>query len=307
MMTLDICVCTFQRDSVVTTIASLMKCAMPDDVEVGITIIDNDDGPSARQRVLAAAKLGDYPVRYLHRAGRNISIARNAALDASRARFVAFIDDDAVAAPDWILALWHHQKRTGAEIVIGPVLSVYDENAPTWMQTADVHSVGPVWEDDEIRTGYTCNVLIDRESQAIRDLRFDVALGRSGGEDTDYFGAVHAGGGRISFAADAIVEEPVTPARLAFSWLALRRYRMGQTHAHVLINRQGQNRLKAMPVAAAKLGYCLLVAILTLPSRRLRNTSILRGCLHAGVLAGLSGQATVSIYGKTDLNSRPNT
>jgi succinoglycan biosynthesis protein ExoM len=72
-------------------------------------------------------------------------------------------------------------------VVLGPVDPVYPEDAPGLDAGDSVHATRPVFVQGEIRTGYTCNVLIDRARPEIRALRFDPALGRSGGEDSDYF------------------------------------------------------------------------------------------------------------------------
>ncbi|MEJ6393537.1 glycosyltransferase [Gymnodinialimonas sp. 2305UL16-5] len=300
MNTIDICICTFQRDSVVDALHSLADLHVPKSVRLGVIVIDNDDTPSAKGRVEAAAQTLPHPVRYLHRPGRNISIARNAALDASEADGLAFLDDDTTADPDWLERLHAMHLANKSEVVLGPVEPIYPDGAPNWMPQSGIHAIKPVWVEGEIRTGYTCNVLIDRRRKAMADLRFDLSLGRSGGEDTDFFTVIHAQGGHIAYAPDAIVREPVTPGRLAFDWLARRRYRMGQTHAHILLSRKGRSRWTSLPLAAAKLIYCGMAALLTLPHARMRNMSVLRGCLHAGVIAGLVGQSHLSLYGTPD-------
>jgi hypothetical protein len=101
-------------------------------------------------------------------------------------------------------------------VVLGPVDPVYPDTAPDWMRAAAMHATRPVHVRGEIRTGYTCNVLIDRARPEIRALRFDPALGRSGGEDSDYFARIVLMGGRIDYAPDALVTEPVAPERLSF-------------------------------------------------------------------------------------------
>ena len=97
MTRVDICVCTFRRASLVDTLASLMTLDLPGDVEARVIVVDNDTTPSAQTAVTHFAASAKLPVRYLHRPAGNISIARNGALDASDARFVAFIDDDETA------------------------------------------------------------------------------------------------------------------------------------------------------------------------------------------------------------------
>ena len=210
---------------------------------------------------------------------------------------LAFIDDDEIAAPGWLAGLLRAQARTGADAVLGPVDARYDDGAPAWMRKANLHATRPVWVGDEIRTGYTGNVLIDRTSAAVQGQRFDLSLGRTGGEDTAFFSAVHKAGGRIAYAADALVEETVPAARLRLGWLARRKFRMGQTHASVLLTSRGQSRWTALPLAGAKLSLCAVTTILVLPSPRHRYLWALRGCLHAGVVAGLAGREASQLYG----------
>ena len=92
----DVCVCTFRRPSVARLLASLASQDLPAATHLRVIVADNDDIPSARETVMRAfADLGLEGV-YLHAPARNISIARNACLNAARATLVAFIDDDEV-------------------------------------------------------------------------------------------------------------------------------------------------------------------------------------------------------------------
>jgi succinoglycan biosynthesis protein ExoM len=236
-------------------------------------------------------------VVYRHAPGRNISIARNAALDEATARFTAFIDDDEVARPGWLAALWAARQASGAEVVLGPVEAIYPEGAPAWMAAAAIHSTQPVRQRGEIRSGYSANVLIDRARPEIRTLRFDPGLGRSGGEDTDYFARVALMGGRFVLAPDAIVQEAVAPDRLGFRWLAVRRFRMGMTHARVLVRRHGVRPWRALPLAVAKALACGLMALAGAWDAGHRNAAVLRGLLHVGVVAGLAGLSAPVVYG----------
>jgi succinoglycan biosynthesis protein ExoM len=297
MHSVDICICTFRRPSVAETIASVQRQAVPAGVVARIIVVDNDDTASALDIVQARANIGGMQLHYLHVPGRNISVARNAALAASTARHLAFLDDDETAEPGWLLALWERHSRTGAEVVLGPVDPVYSDSAPDWMQAAAIHATRPVFVRGEIRTGYTCNVLIDRARAEIAALRFDPDLGRSGGEDTDFFTRLVLLDGRIDYAPDARVTEPVAPDRLSFSWLARRRYRMGQTHAGVMTRRLGVAPWRAVPVALAKLLACGCLAIAFAALRGHRAAAVLRGVLHAGVVAGLLGYRAAALYG----------
>ena len=86
----------------------------------------------------------------------------------------------------------------------------------------------------EIRTGYTCNVLLRMGADSLRDRRFSLARGQSGGEDTEFFDRMVRDGGRVAFAPQAWVDEVVPSTRAAFDWLRRRRFRFGQTHGHLI-------------------------------------------------------------------------
>lgn len=294
---LDICVCTFRRESLRETLVSLLALEIPPGITAGILVIDNDDTPSAQALVAAVGTNTALPIRYLHRPGRNISLARNAALEASDAPLVAFIDDDETAHPRWIAELLEMRASSRAEIVLGPVAALYPATAPRWMRQAELHATQPVWVEGEIQTGYSCNVLIDRGNPSVARARFDRSFGRTGGEDSFYFRALTASGAKIAFAPEAWVFEPVTPERLRLSWLLRRRFRMGKTHAQSLLTHDHVARWPAMGLATVKALICAGMAAICLPNRARSVRDAMRACLHLGVVLGLAGHGAAEIYG----------
>ncbi|MER8789313.1 glycosyltransferase family 2 protein [Mesorhizobium sp. M0983] len=295
---IDICVCTFRRPELVDTLRSVGAMDMPAGFDVGVIIADNDDTPTAETLVAKLAGELKLPVTYRHAPARNISIARNACLDASAADFVAFIDDDETATAGWLAALVAAVEATGAAAVLGPVQARYLPDAPDWMRKGDFHSTSPVWVRGEIRTGYTCNVLLRIGAESLRGRRFSLARGQTGGEDTEFFDQMVKAGGSIAFSPEAWVDEVVPPARAAFDWLGRRRFRVGQTHGHLLgRNARGLSRLKQVGIAAAKAGYSFLSAIPVAIDPVRRNRSVLRGIMHVGVVSGLVGVREIRQYG----------
>ena len=302
----SICVCTFRRAHLSRTLASLLAdCAGAGDVSVEIVVADNDERPSARDAVRAMeqrARDGGVALRYVHCPAGNISLARNAALDAAAHSRIAFVDDDERVRPGWLGALRAAMARTGAAVVLGPVDAVYGAHVPVWMRDADLHSTRPVWKNGAIRTGYTCNVLFDVRHPTLRGRRFDLARGRTGGEDTAFFDAAWREGATIAFAPDARVEEDVTPERATVRWIARRRFRSGQTHASLpaagnLLTRGGAARGAALFVAGSKVAACGMLALVNLARRERAMASLLRGALHAGTVAGLLGMNQARLYG----------
>jgi succinoglycan biosynthesis protein ExoM len=293
---IDICVCTYRRPHLERTLRSLGLLDIPAGVVVRIVVADNDAMPSARDLVerVAAELLLD--IHYVHCPAANISLARNACLDACEGEYVAFIDDDSTASREWLAGLVETAELGDVDAVLGPVRAVYPVSAPGWMQRGDFHSTVPVWVGGRIRTGYSGNALLRRASPYVVGRRFNLALGSTGGEDTEYFAGLHDTGGVIAYAPHAIAYEPVTEERTRFAWLARRAFRSGQTHGRLLGARRSTQRLTEIGLAAAKVVYCLAAAAGVVVVPHLRNRHALRAVMHAGAVSGLLGVREIRLY-----------
>ncbi|MEM8788736.1 MAG: glycosyltransferase family 2 protein [Pseudomonadota bacterium] len=286
---LDICICTYRRaDPLAAALASLGRQtgAFPG---FRVIVVDNDDTPSARPVALAARKAG-LALHYAHHPGANVSRARNRALDLADGDWIAFFDDDQAADPGWLSALW--AARNGADAVLGPVEATYAAHHPAWMRRHAPHSTRAVERRGRIMTGYSGNVLFHRNAAAFLDLRFLEALGRSGGEDHEFFDMAARHGARIVFARSAIAREPVPEPRARFAWLWRRRLRVGRTHGDVRIDR-GAARPVLFAKAGAKAALCLIVAAgFGAVNRGHAAMWALRGAVHLGAMgAALRPQA----------------
>lgn len=297
MASVDIGICTYRRPAVVETLASLARQTLPSGVTLRAIVADNDEQPEARQRVLAAAAEHRLDVCYVHAPARNICIARNACLDAATAPFFAFLDDDETATPGWLAALLGEAERNW-DAVLGPVRAVYGPDAPAWMSSTDFHSTAPVFSGPQILKGYAGNVLLRRATIERLGLRFDPSLGRQGGEDDDFFYRLTDAGGRIGYAPDALAHEPVPTPRTSLDWLLKRSFRTGQTHGARLSSRASGPfaRLAQAGLAAAKGGVCAAGAAATVLSPAKRSKWLVRGALHAGVVARLAGVRELQLY-----------
>lgn len=285
--TIDVCICTYRRESLVRALASIdAQVGMAEGVR--ILIADNDEVPSAKAMVDALT--GRWPRLYLHAPARNISIARNALLEASTADFIAWIDDDEIAEPNWLTALL--AAIGDHDAAFGPVRALYPAEAPDWVHTADLHSTRAVDTANGVVTGYTSNALVRRAS--VGRERFLETLGRSGGEDTEFFTRLHRLGRRFVAAPQAVVVEPTAPDRLSLKWLSNRAFRAGQTHARAYI--ASGRRARGLVSASAKAATCLGLSALFVWNGVARRRLWVRGALHRGVVARLLGAQDLELY-----------
>jgi succinoglycan biosynthesis protein ExoM len=299
-------ICTYRRPAILDTLHSLAQQQLRD-CRQRILVIDNDDHDKARARIEQAGRDLGLDLRYVHAPGSNISIARNAGLEACETDWLAFVDDDEIAQPDW-LQLMRDQAQQYAEIaaVFGPMQAIYGETAPGWLKRGDFHSVTVVYVGGEIRTGYAGNSLINLRHPAVAGKRFDLALGKSGGEDTDYFDRLYQSGGRFTYAATALVEEKLAADRQTLRWFLRRRFRSGQTYGRTVARRHpGLGRVTQICLAGIKAAVCLAMTALTCLQPVAWRSWLLRGALHAGVVAYLFGRSEGNLYGQKTIQQAP--
>jgi succinoglycan biosynthesis protein ExoM len=278
-----VAICTFRRSSIIKAVESVARQNLPADIAMRILVIDNDATPSAKDSIENIRAKTSVEIDYCHVPGQNISIARNAALDAATTPLLAFLDDDEYAAPDWLANLIALQQ--GAEAVFGPCEAIYPDNAPSWLKAGDFHSNRLPQNDRIIDTGYTSNVLIDIGFVRRNGLKFDPLLGETGGEDTMFFHALHKRGGALRYAPRAVVYEDVVSSRLNLTWVRLRRYRAGQVYAMMLHRFDGGAYRWAVGSAPLKILACLLMSGATILSPARALWWLMRGVFHLGVLS----------------------
>ncbi|MDA8585463.1 glycosyltransferase [Rhodobacteraceae bacterium] len=291
----DVLICTFQRPHVTKTLESLTRLKLPDGVSLRVVVADNDDTPSAQKRIFDLSATLPYPVHYMHAPARNISIARNACLDFSDSDWIAFLDDDETVDENWLVNLTACAREASVDGVFGPVLADYDTNAPDWIRQRDYHSSFPVRRGQIVETGHTGNALLRWRGTPWQDERFELARGRSGGEDTEFFNRLYRMGAQYEISTGAIVRETVPKERLSFRWLRRRKVRMGQSYA--VTAKSGLARVKLALSAFVKASICTVLGFVNFLSQDRRNYWMLRGALHVGVCYGCVSSRQAELYG----------
>jgi glycosyltransferase involved in cell wall biosynthesis len=227
-----ICICTYQRpQGLHDVLGSLSRQRLHrfSDRQVSLLVIDNSADGSAERFCRGFSKSSRFALSYVHEPKKGLVNARNAGLTSASlagATHVAFIDDDELAPPGWLEALFMRLTETGAAAVVGPVFPVFAECPPVWLPT-ERYANRPRAEGGFALEGHTCNALLDVREMAVRNLRFDIRFNETGGEDTMYFKTLRENGKRIAWAEDARLYERVPEHRMKAEWLFRRWYRTG--------------------------------------------------------------------------------
>lgn len=205
---------------------------------VGVTVVDNDPAAGARRLVTGFADASSSPVavRYEHEPVPGISAARNRALTASDGSDVlVFIDDDERPSERWLahLLTTFDEYRPGA--VVGPVVSTFDVEPSDWVTAGGFFTRRRLTTGTSVVVAATNNLLLDLAVVRRLGLRFDLAFGISGGDDTMFTRELVRAGGSIVWCAEAVVTDVVPETRITWRWVVLRALSSGNSWSLVAV------------------------------------------------------------------------
>ena len=216
-------VCTFHRPIMLADcLKSLAVQSIPHGLELAIVVVDNEPEPNRQNYVSEFAVKCQFPVYYVHQPRQGIACARNAVLDKATqlgAAWIAMLDDDETAAPDWVQKLMAPEYRD-TPVLSGQRIFVYPQDVPFWAKlkqksTDRELAIELDLEGAERRIAHTNNVRFSI-SLIEAGLRFDERLGMMGGEDQEFFSRAHSAGFKIKRTSRAVTYEAAHPERLTF-------------------------------------------------------------------------------------------
>lgn len=294
-------ICTYNRCHLLAeTIASLTAQSL-DPARYEIVVVDNasTDGTAA---VVAECqrRFASHDIRLIHEESPGLSHARNAGFRAARGRYVAYLDDDALAVKDW-LAAGVETFETGAAkpiAVVGPVFPRYPEGKPDWFNDRfERFDLGrePIYLNEQ-QSFMGGNSMFERA--ALERLGgFDPQLGMTGkrlwlGEEVDLLLRM-----RKQFGADCVVYynprvailHAVGRQKLTAGYILRRRFLNGQCRYLMESQRGGPMRVRRGIASLAWIGWLAASAMLhAWRYRSFWSWTTERGApimVHAGMLA----------------------
>jgi succinoglycan biosynthesis protein ExoM len=260
---------------------------------IRIAIVDNDAAGSAR--TVCDDFMARYPVRlaYEIESERGIPIARNHAVDMVKhgVDFIAILDDDEVAAPNWLDELMAAQDEFEADILTGPVTPHFMGATEGWLQC--------FFERAGLRNGqnlrhnynyvYTSNLLA--KAELFRQIRFDERFALTGAEDTHLFMQIFEQGYKVIWAENAVVTEWLPESRTNPQWLWKRAYRRGNSFAICELVQRSTLKIRAQRIL--KGGFRCLQGLAIAGISLGQKSKFVRGvqtvCLGAGMISGSFG------------------
>jgi glucosyl-dolichyl phosphate glucuronosyltransferase len=247
-------ICTHNRATLLpAAIDSLLAQNLPP-TNYEILVIDNastDETPQVIQRYLKAP--GSIALRSAVQPVLGLSHARNLAVEMAAGEVIAFLDDDAVASPDWLAALLDaYAMHPDVWAVGGKVLPLWQGERPAWLTDDLLPQLSMLDFGDAVRP-LKAGELLHGVNFSCRRYAFDqiglfrTDLGRQGiallgSEESEFQQRILRHGKGVVYTPLADVHHWVMAERL-LQWYFIRRaYGRGRTNARLMMSHTLQRR-----------------------------------------------------------------
>lgn len=231
-------ICTHNRDNYLgAAIDSLLVQDFPGSFEV--VVVDN--ASKDRTREVVEARLSNPKLKYIYEPITGLSVARNTGAKTASAEILAYLDDDAVASPQWLKVV-HEAYQSNEKLAIagGKVTLIWPEGIshPQWLSLELSGNLGYYDLGDSV-------IYIDEPGLTPRGLNysirrtfleqiggFDTNLGRVGkkllsNEELHTTELAIKQGWQVAYLPEALVAHNVAPERVKPSWFIERGWWQG--------------------------------------------------------------------------------
>jgi succinoglycan biosynthesis protein ExoM len=226
--TISVIIPTFHRPAgAIAAVRSVFEQVGAPSLE--ILLVDNDRGRSCEIAATQLAKESPVSFTYAVEPAAGVANARNTAVAMAKGQFIAFLDDDEVAKPNWLADLMATQEATKADVVFGPIEARFPEGSAqplSYFQTFFSRLLEG--ESRLIDKPYGCgNSLLKRDTVLRGPTPFNPCTNETGGEDDLLWQDVRNWGGTFAWAKDAWVYEDVPSSRASWAYLTKRAFAYG--------------------------------------------------------------------------------
>ncbi len=208
---------------------SLLTQEMRTPAAVELVVVDDGSKDQTAEVLAQVKREARIPVRVVQGEGKGVAAARNLGVSHARGSWLASFDDDQIALPGWLEALYGTAQETGAVCVGGalhlqlPPGYTLESLGPRTRSILGEHLPGPAGAYPAKVRPATNNVLMRRDvfnAMGGYDTRFT-----EGAEDADFFDRVMAAGYRLCFEPQAQALHLIPARRLergSLRWTSLR-------------------------------------------------------------------------------------
>lgn len=280
MIVISAIICTHNRcDLLPKAIASLQGQSLSKS-SYEIIVVDNASTDETEAVCNTFSSLENF--RYIYEPVPGLSVARNRGLVEARGKYVAYMDDDAIACTDWLALL--HQAFTTVQptpvSVGGKIFPLWEAEKPSWFpdEKKPYLTILDYGDSPQFilypRILYGTNMSFEKEA-LLRHDGFRTDVGRRKGnllscEESDIYQKLAKKELPVYYLPQASVQHLVPRDRLSKKWLYRRHYWQGRSEVLLLPENLKKERVFSEVVTAAKDAVAALRFLLVPQSPRTR-------------------------------------
>ncbi|MBN2106682.1 MAG: glycosyltransferase family 2 protein [Deltaproteobacteria bacterium] len=261
---ISVIICTYNRAGMLRgCVESLIQQTLPGDL-YEVIIVDNNSDDETNDMAQRYAS-SHQNIRLVHEQAQGLSHARNRGWKEARGKYIAYIDDDARAAPEWCAFIVHAFETVNPQpaAVGGEILPLYDSPPPPWFSDDfERHT----WGNDKgflrlsgAKMGFSGSNMTLRRDLFEKFGGFSTSLGMAGGkigvaEESEFFARVYEHEPLFWYDPAIQVFHHVPLKNMSIVYRLTRAFKSGQTIAR--IDRKNFQQAERQKVAKR----CLLLA-----------------------------------------------
>lgn len=227
VMRLDVIIPTYNRQDLLPfTLNSLFAAEIPEGLEVGITVVDNNSKDGTRQVVESLQKKFGDRLQYCFEAQQGRSFALNKGIMSTSGELVGMVDDDEEVDKTWFKTIFETFSTRPLDFIGGPYIPNWTIAPPEWLPSEYGGVVGWVDGGDK-EVPYDSNypgILMGGNAVFRRSILTEIGqyttwLGRTDkglltGEDEELYGRLLAHGAKGMYLPNLIIYHRVLPERM---------------------------------------------------------------------------------------------
>ncbi len=269
---LSIVVCTYNRKVLLRkTLDSLLNQTLHRQL-YEVVIVDNNSTDGTSQAIAQLLR-ENTSVKLVAEKKQGLSNARNRGWEEAQGRYVAFIDDDALADKNWAKELvdTFHRSTPSPDVVGGIIVPFFEVLPPSWFDEAKEYRTWGgeerILQGREAAYGFSgSNMAFKNEIMNLHG-KFNADFGMEGdeiglGEETEYFMRLSKKKCILHYNPKIIVHHWTPKAKLKLGYQLRRSY---QSYQLVKIRAAKANRVSFFLEKLARLFAASLLSLLTSP------------------------------------------
>ena len=226
-MRLDVIIPTYNRQDLLPfTLNSLFAAEIPEGMEVGITVVDNNSTDGTRQLVESLQKKFGDRLQYCFEPQQGRSFALNKGIMSTSGDLVGMVDDDEEVDKNWFKTIFETFSTRSLDFIGGPYIPNWTITPPDWLPAEYGGVVGWVDGGDK-EVPYDSNypgILMGGNAVFRRSILLEIGqyttwLGRTDkglltGEDEELYGRLLAHGAKGVYLPNLAIYHRVLPERM---------------------------------------------------------------------------------------------